>query len=233
MKRKISIAAIALLLTQGLAAQNTADIKKEINEVKRSNSYIYAEATASTMEEAKAVAEEILYEEVNEWAATKRKFQTKGNFIVNNKSDLWTSYSLPRGNMFRSFIFVKKKDIISVDNSDVIGGLSNGVVKVNPAKVKPIFPDAVMQVYHCTKYSELVETINRLKSSGMITHYARYASLTKPEMYYLAIYDRRGTILSVLTNGNPRLNVETGKEDGVLNYKGCGAIGFLLSDSAE
>lgn len=114
MMRKISIAAIALLLTQGLAAQNTADIKKEINEVKRSNSYIYAEATASTMEEAKAVAEEILYEEVNEWAATKRKFQTKGNFIVNNKSDLWTSYSLPRGNMFRSFIFVKKSDIISV-----------------------------------------------------------------------------------------------------------------------
>uniref|UniRef100_UPI0032996F2D hypothetical protein n=1 Tax=Salmonella enterica TaxID=28901 RepID=UPI0032996F2D len=82
-----------------------------INEVKRSNSYIYAEATASTMEEAKAVAEEILYEEVNEWAATKRKFQTKGNFIVSNKSDLWTSYSLPRGNMFRSFIFVKKSDI--------------------------------------------------------------------------------------------------------------------------
>ena len=37
MMRKISIAAIALLLTQGLAAQNTADIKKEINEEKRSN----------------------------------------------------------------------------------------------------------------------------------------------------------------------------------------------------
>lgn len=228
-----SIIAIALLLTQGVAAQNTADIKKEINMVKRSNSYIYAEATAPTIEEAKAVAEEILYAEVNEWAATKRKFQTKGNFVVNNKSDLWTSYSLPRGNMFRSFIYVKKSDIISVDDSEVIGGLSKGVVKVNPSKATPSFPDAVLQVYHCTKYSELVETMTRLKNSGMITHYARYASLTKPEMYYLAIYDRRGTILSVLTNGNPRLNVETGKEDGVLNYKGCGAIGFMLSDSAE
>ncbi len=228
-----SIIAIALLLTQGMAAQNTADIKKEINMVKRSNSYIYAEATAPTVEEAKAVAEEILYEEVNEWAATKRKFQTKGNFVVNNKSDLWTSYNLPRGNMFRSFIYVKKSDIISVDDSDVIGGLSKGVVKLNPSKATPSFPDAVLQVYHCTKYSELVETMTRLKNSGMITHYARYASLTKPEMYYLAIYDRRGTILSVLTNGTPRLNVETGKEDGVLNYKGCGAIGFLLSDSAE
>ncbi|MGM9778942.1 MAG: hypothetical protein ACI3ZD_11505 [Prevotella sp.] len=228
-----SIIAIALLLTQGMAAQNTADIKKEINMVKRSNSYIYAEATAPTVEEAKAVAEEILYAEVNEWAATKRKFQTKGNFVVNNKSDLWTSYSLPRGNMFRSFIYVKKSDIISVDDSEVIGGLSKGVVKLNPSKATPSFPDAVLQVYHCTKYSELVETMTRLKNSGMITHYARYASLTKPEMYYLAIYDRRGTILSVLTNGNPRLNVETGKEDGVLNYKGCGAIGFMLSDSAE
>ena len=228
-----SIIAIALLLTQGMAAQNTADIKKEINMVKRSNSYIYAEATAPTVEEAKAVAEEILYAEVNEWAATKRKFQTKGNFVVNNKSDLWTSYNLPRGNMFRSFIYVKKSDIISVDDSDVIGGLSKGVVKLNPSKATPSFPDAVLQVYHCTKYSELVETMTRLKNSGMITHYARYASLTKPEMYYLAIYDRRGTILSVLTNGTPRLNVETGKEDGVLNYKGCGAIGFLLSDSAE
>ena len=230
---KLSIVAIALLLTQGAVAQNTAEIKKEINTVKRSNSYIYAEATASTIEEAKAVADEILYEEINEWAATKRKFQTKGNFVVNNKSDRWTSYSLPRGNMFRSFVFVKKSDIISVDDSEVIGGLSNKVVKLHQTKDKPSFPDAVMQVYHCTKYSELVETITRLKNSGMITHYARYASLTKPEIYYLAIYDRRGTILSVLTNGNPRINVETGKEDGVLNYKGCGAIGFMLADSAE
>ena len=70
-----------------------------------------------------------------------------------------------------------------------------------------------------------------MKSEGLITHYARYASLTKPEMYYLAIYDRRGTILSVLTNGNPRINVGTGKEDSVVNYKGCGAIGFVISES--
>ena len=52
---KLSIVAIALLLTQGAVAQNTAEIKKEINTVKRSNSHIYAETTASTIEEAKAV----------------------------------------------------------------------------------------------------------------------------------------------------------------------------------
>ena len=232
--RILSTVAIALMMTQGVAAQNTDEIKKEINKVKRSSSYIYAEATASSKEEAKAVAEEILYAEINEWTAARRKFQEKGNFVVNKTNDLWTEYNLPRGNMFRSFIFVKKSDIISVDDSEVIGGsTANGEVKVNQVKTKPTFPDAVMQVYHCTKYSELVETLTRLKSEGTVSHYARYASLTKPEMYYLAIYDRRGTILSVLTNGNPRLNVETGKEDGVLNYKGCGAIGFLLSDSAE
>lgn len=229
--RILSIVAIALLMAQGAAAQNTAEIKKEINEVKRSNSYIYAEATASSMEEAKAVAEEILYAEINEWAASRRKFKEKGNFVVNKTNDRWTEYNLPRGNMFRSFIFVKKKDIISVDDSEVVGGLSSDIVKISPAKTEPVYPDAVMQVYHCTKYSELVETVTRLKTAGFITHYARYASLSKPEIYYLAIYDRRGTIISVLTNDNPRINVETGKEDSVVNYKGCGAIGFIISDA--
>ena len=229
--RILSIVAVALFLTQGMAAQNTEDIKKEINNVKRSNSYIYAEATASTMEEAKAVAEEILYDEINEWVATKRKFQKKGNFVVNKVNDRCTEYNLPRGNMYRSFIFVKKSDIISVDKSEVVDGLSSDIVVITPVKSEPVYPDAVMQVYHCTNYSELVETVTKMKSEGLITHYARYASLTKPEMYYLAIYDRRGSILSVLTNGNPRINVGTGKEDSVVNYKGCGAIGFVISES--
>ena len=81
--RILSIVAVALFLTQGMAAQNTEDIKKEINNVKRSNSYIYAEATASTMEEAKAVAEDGVMEKVG-----------TATIVLNTKTDEVLSYSM-------------------------------------------------------------------------------------------------------------------------------------------
>ena len=92
------------------AKKQNNEIKKQINSIKKSSQYLYGEVTAPTLEEAKNLAQESLYEKINEWVATKKKLQDGRNIVVNNKKEIYGEVSLPRGNMFRSFIYVKKSD---------------------------------------------------------------------------------------------------------------------------
>ena len=115
------LAAIAACLMVAVAmADDTDEAKKKINSIKKNSSYLYAEVTAATADEARSLAEEILYAEINEWAAGLKKLRNSPGLAVNNKQALWTTMSLPRGNMVRSFIYVKKSDILPVANSEVM-----------------------------------------------------------------------------------------------------------------
>lgn len=96
---------LACLPLLSLWADNVDDVKKQINKIKKDNQYIYAESTAPTEADARSYAESKLYEEVNEWVATRRRLKKSTNLIVNNRKELWTMLSMPRGNnMYRSFI---------------------------------------------------------------------------------------------------------------------------------
>jgi len=208
------------------AKKQNNEIKKQINSIKKSSQYLYGEVTAPTLEEAKNLAQESLYEKINEWVATKKKLQDGRNIVVNNKKEIYGEVSLPRGNMFRSFIYVKKSDIIATDNTEVI---QNNVTQMpKTAQAKKELPAAVATLCACTKYDDLAKKIKELKATGKITNYARYASLDNPEEYYLAIYDKSGKVLAILSPGSTRNNVRTGEVDNVTNYSGCGAIGFKL-----
>ena len=69
-----------------------------------------------------------------------------------------------------------------------------------------------------------------MKVAGRVSFYGRYASLENPDIYYLAIYDRQGSMRAYLTPAPNRKNIASGKTDDVTNYSGCGAIGFLVTD---
>ncbi len=218
-----------LLPFLGLSAQAADEKKKEINRIKKNNLYIYAEATAATEEEAKNLAEEILYQEINEWAATQKKLQKGNDFLIRDRKELWSTMSLPRGNMYRSFIYVKKSNILPADNTEVISNNSPSSTTVDTGKpITVSYPETVMQIAACQEYTDLVALIKDMEGRGQIGHYARYASLSNPENYYLAIYDKTGKVRAVLSLGHDRTNVATGQPDAVTNYAGCGAIGFTL-----
>ena len=222
-----------LLFSVFLQAQDIEKTKKQINTVKKSNLYIYAEATAETEEDARAIAEDILYQEINQWAAKKKKMQNSPYLVVNNKKEYQTYYSLPRGNMYRSFIFVKKSDIISSEGGAEAIPVSSNLSKREASSystVEPVYPKAVNVIAAYTEYKDMAEKIKELKATGEIKHYARYASLEKPEIYYLAIYNTSGKVVAVLTPGKDRTNVRTGQPDKVTNYSGCGAIGFTINE---
>ena len=48
------------------------------------------------------------------------------------------------------------------------------------------------------------------------------------EINYLAIYNKAGKVVAVLTPGDSRINVKTQEADKISNYSGCGAIGFTV-----
>ena len=223
MRILLSITLCLLALTAAQAGP-TDDVKKEINKIKKSSQYIYAESTAPTEEDARAYAEERLFDEVNKWVATQRKMNDSANLVVNNRKELWTPLSMPRGtNMYRYFIYVKKKDIIPTDNAVVIANESRPAVE---EKLQPVLPEAINLLAGITDYYAMAEKVKQLKAEGKIEDYGRYASLDDPDECYLIIYNREGKVVAILTPGPERLNVKTNQPDGVANYSGCGAIGI-------
>ena len=77
---KIRLLFIAILSCLPLAASladQTDDVKAQINKIKKSSQYIYAESTAPTETDARHYAEEKLYEEVNAWVATQKKMKKR------------------------------------------------------------------------------------------------------------------------------------------------------------
>lgn len=228
--RNILTAALMLLAASYVHADNVEEAKKQINSIKKNSQYIYAEATAATESEAKDLAEEMLYEEINTWAANQKKLRNSPTFVVNNKRELWTSMLLPRGNMYRSFVYVRKSDIQPADNTQVIANPNPTAASLQGSSVSLIVPDAVRELAACTEYTALAEKMQAMKNQGRVKSYARYAQLNNPDACYLAIYNTAGKVVAVLTPGAQRMNISTGQSDGVANYRGCGAIGFEVAE---
>lgn len=245
-KRALALIAAAMIAA-GLPAQSVDDVKKQINNIKRNTSvYLYGEATAQTPEDARNMAEGYLYDEINQWAATKKRLKGSKNFIVNNREEYSLQYlSTTRGNMYRSFVFVRKSDVAKGDNAAVVGNTSPGapqggmvstVEPLQPASAEQggekvfAIPAAVSELAEITEYGAMAESIMKRKERGDITEYDRYGKLTHPDDYYMAVYNREGKVVAVLTKGAQRVNVKTGKADSLANYKGCGAIGFKVKE---
>lgn len=224
-KTLLTIALCCFSATAAMAG-SVEDIKKEINKIKKSSQYIYAESTAPTEADARAYAEMRLYDEVNKWVATQKKMKGSTNLVVNNRKELWTSFSMPRGsNMVRYFAYVKKKDIIPTDNAVVITNESMPAVE---EKLQLVLPEAVKILTDITDYHEMVNKVKQLKAEGKISTYGRYDTLDNPDENYLFIYNTKGEVEAILTTGPDRRNVKTNKPDGVANYKGRGAIGIKV-----
>lgn len=238
---------LMLLFFSGtLCAQSIDEQKKQIASVKKSNLYIYGEATAETEQDARDLAEEILNYEINKWAANQKKLKGTANFVLNNRQELYTTMSLPRGDMFRSFMYVKKSDIQKADNATIISSTGNptdgGSSREGlPSKIEDAssevaeasseaFPQVALELSGISKYSEIAAKIMEYKEAGKIQTYNYYAKLDNPTLYYLVMYNKDGVVEAVLSPGKPRKNVKTGNEDTTNNYPGCGAIGFMVND---
>ena len=94
--------------------QSSSEIKSRINDIKRSSSYLSAEATMATPEESMNTAKELLVQEINEWISTKRKGGQVKNVVLQDINTYTQRLDMKRGVKTRAFVFVKKKDIVLI-----------------------------------------------------------------------------------------------------------------------
>lgn len=119
MKRILSIA--ALLCAVSIAwGQNT----KKMNSIKRSAQYIYAEATGNDKGSLE-VANDLLLIQVKEYAASKKAFRDN-DILVRNIQSQQDSLQIRRGPMVKVFLYVKKSDVLNVDNVVLVDNTSSG-----------------------------------------------------------------------------------------------------------
>lgn len=237
MRTKFCLMLLLVLHTlTGSYAQQTEEQKKEINKIKKSSLYLYAETTMPDKEEAMMTAIDMLKDEAQRWVSEKKKKKETDvdwDVVMTNVTQSYNKIELPRGNMYRAFAYVKKSDIITGKNvivSDVEMPDSEVEEIAEAPKPQPAEqPEAIKRLLALKLYDEVPACVENMKKEGLITEYNRYASLSNPDDYVLIIYNRAGEVEAILSEGAERINMRTLQADGVANYKGRGAIGVKLS----
>ena len=243
MKKIIAAATLLLLGTISLFAQKS--VAEQINDIKRSRSYLYGEATMKTQEEAKETALELLELEVERYASEKKKLKNAENVVIREIKNNVESLDMKRGTMFRVFLYVKKSDVIPINDADntitidreenvqeqpqlEVSGDAQPVTVTTTPSLSPK-EEALQRIASLIQFSEARDCFVDLKSKGIIKEYGKYSTMKDVNQSYLLIYNREGMIEAVLAPGKDiRKNIKTGKDDSLSNYSGRGALWFTM-----
>lgn len=141
--------AVSLLLAVTTFAQESPS--KQINQIKRNNSYIYEEGTAETPEAALDMARELLMQRAQEYICDKLKIDKTDkkevekvkNVLVKNVNAKSETLSMMRGTMYRMFVYVKKSDIETINNATTINTVENTTKVVVEQPLPPILAPEV------------------------------------------------------------------------------------------
>lgn len=141
MVRKIFLFLVAIFLPHLFTvamAQESESPSKTINKIKRDGSYVYAEATAKTRDEAVEAARQLLLVEISQYVATKKKFSGAGQVLIKDMRTESQSIEMPRGDMTRIFLYVKKSDLIAAETVETVNQTTLTAItpRPEPKKVK-------------------------------------------------------------------------------------------------
>ena len=224
---------------------------EKINSIKKNGSYLYGEATVSTLEQATTLAYEELQREVYAWLQN-------DSLSVKDINSLSDTVMVRIVNVYRVFAYVEKSKLKSeparTNKEDTVQAKVPVVENVLEKKDSTLFTDSVRQVINkrffgkegkmkqrqndallrlkkAKNFFELKEIMQPLKDKGDIVDFGKYATAKEPEKCYLIVYDPAGNICALLGKGKVvRKNLKTGNDDSIKNYRGCGAIWFTLRE---
>lgn len=230
---------VLMLMATSAFAQDDAAKKKEINSIKKSSSYIYGEATLEDRQAAIDLAKEILYQNINQWVEKQKKFAGANKVVTTNTNYSVEDVTLPRGNWYRAFMYVKKSDIIPVENVQVteapetktnsVASKASGCSNPSPAARTGLGSELTQKFLEPANTGQLSVVLKQLKEQGVVLDYNKLSQLKTPEEYVLFVFSREGNVVAVLSAGDERINLKTGKADRLENYKGNGAIGVKVN----
>ena len=221
-----------------LIAQAADGRLEEINAIKKSPLYLYAEATMKDPQEAATTALDILRDEIIRWA-------TESNLpldsaLVQQICMNADTLMMARADMTRVFAYVNKESLnpssqdqskdSTLLNADVKQTLHQHFAQKQKKEKKQ--GRVIEKIMKARNFFELREIMEPLKESGEIVDYGKYLTAQDPANCYLIVYDPAGNILAWLDKGeNTRRNLKTGKNDTIKNYHGCGAIWFSINEN--
>lgn len=221
-----------------LIAQAADGRLEEINAIKKSPLYLYAEATMKDPQEAASTALDILSDEIIRWAVDSNLpiDSAQAQQICMNADTLM----MARADMTRVFAYVKKASLNSSSqeqpkdstllNEDMKQTLQQHFAQKQKKEKKQ--GRVIEKIMKARNFFELREIMEPLKESGEIVDYGKYLTAQDPANCYLIVYDPAGNILAWLDKGeNIRRNLKTGKNDTIKNYHGCGAIWFSINEN--
>ena len=116
-------------------------------------------------------------------------------------------------------------EILSAEKQEeTIANLPQPVIQaVEDSKYIP--NDKEKELLNIKTFIELNEYINEGRENENIVQVGKYSTLPTDGIIYVFIHNREGEIPACMKNEKGRtLNLSTGKEDQITNYKGCGAI---------
>lgn len=110
---------LALLISAvGIHAEEIKSFSKQMNEIKRSGGYVYAESSAPNEADAKAACDALLKIEITKYLASADSKSKDNARIVKNIDEYDRKYLVqPRGDMIRVFGYVTRKSISGAEKS--------------------------------------------------------------------------------------------------------------------
>jgi hypothetical protein len=219
-----------------------------INSIKSDVNYLYATGTsANNASEATEIARELINLEIEQWLK-EQAVEDAAGYIAKAKESL-AQIDTRRGNLYRVFVYVKKGDIIPYKENEqvLVSELSQQAktpttptpptpapapVQTAPTPVEaPVYTPTTHERFllSITTFNDLNAYINQGRESGFVTNVGNYKNLPQTEDCYVFIHNREGQIPALMKWSDAKaINLSTGREDQISNYKGCGAIWIQL-----
>lgn len=234
MKSKLLIMAMAVLHWGHLCAQNQSPEQalQEINRIKLSGNYIWAEGTsAKSQQDALENAQSVLNYEIQNWLKSTSQKDVAG-FIMPT-SDQCMKIQTKKRSLHRAFVYVDKSMMIPYSNKEKVMVVKRAEEKKDTKKKKEIAEvpvSSVENIYSPTAFEkELLNISKRTEievfiAQHHIKQHGKYKERPNSGTYYVIIYNKDGDIPACLKFSDGAIvNVATGEKDSFSNYKGCAA----------
>ena len=222
---------------------------QQINAIKSNIDFLYATGTSSvSAEEASNNAKDLLALEIEMWLKERVTDDIAG-YVAKSKENL-SQIKTRRGNLFRVFAYVKKYDILPYQKTEdvmVVDFVPSQQQEVpDSAIVKPIQIDADSVIAMEPSYApsetekkmlaiktfqELNDYVNKGREQEWITSVGNYASMPTTGTFYVFIHNKQREVPACLkVQDDKAINIKTGHEERVSDYKGCGAIWIKIKE---
>lgn len=252
-KKNLIVFALFVTAMSNLHAQDAAEVKARINQIKRDTTYLYGDATMQNESDAVSLAKDFLKAAVRQWLNEKELESVVLKTVDHDEIVSWCdTMTVIRGGMYRGFAYISKYDLYKdefrpsepepmVIDKIVISSSSQTVISSSGLTVTVEKEDVPEQEMKEPDLGEVFKTglvdmpdMEKLKAFlntepfACIYDHGPVDFSTDPAVIaggYLVVYDAEtGVIASVLSPKNPkRTNLRTGETDSTVNYAGYNA----------